>query len=114
MIVDGTAEFVGSQSLKAREAILQAASKPKIPVTLALGNSKGPGKESFSVKVGKLKGDTKSDSAQAWLAITETGLNSAVTRGENAGKDVHPAAIVLSMRMIDAAKASEETSFAAG
>ncbi len=112
MIVDGTAEFVGSQPQKAREAILEAASKPKIPVTLALGNSKGPGKESFSVRVGKLEGNTKSDSAQVWLAITETGLHSAVTRGENAGEDLHHAAIVRSMRKIGETKADGETSFA--
>src|SRR5437879_11342731 len=35
MVVDGTAEFVGNHSLKAREAIVRAASKAKIPVMLA-------------------------------------------------------------------------------
>ncbi len=112
MIVDGTLEFVGNQPPKAREAILKAASDAKIPVMLASGSPKGPGKESFSVKIGKLEGATKGDSAELWLAVTETGLHSAVTRGENAGEDLHHAAVVRSLRKIGEAKGDGETSFA--
>src|SRR6202040_4218813 len=52
------------------------------------------------------------DTAEVWLAITETGLHSAVTRGENAGEDLHHAAVVRFMRKIGEAKADGETSFA--
>jgi hypothetical protein len=38
-------------------------------------------------------------------------LHSAVTRGENAGEDLHHAAVVRSMRKIGEAKADGETSF---
>src|SRR5712664_4192849 len=48
MVVDGTVEFVGSRTQKARETILKAASKTKIPVTLAQGNSNGTGTGTFS------------------------------------------------------------------
>jgi len=112
MIVDGTLEFVGNHPPKAREAILKAASNAKIPVVLAPGRPKGPGKESFSVKIGKLEGATKGDSAEVWLAVNETGLHSAVTRGENAGEDLHHAAVVRSLRKIGEAKGDGETSFA--
>jgi hypothetical protein len=112
MVVDGTVEFVGSHTQKAREAILKAASKSKIPVTLAQGDSNGTGTGNFSAKVGKLEGTTRGDAAEVWLAITETGLHSAVTRGENAGEDLHHAAVVRSMRKIGEAKADGETSFA--
>ena len=111
MVVDGTVEFVGNHPPKAREAIVSAASKVKIPVMLAPGSPKGLGKESFSVKTGKLEGATKGDSAEVWLVVTETGLHSAVTRGENAGEDLHHAAVVRSMRKIGEAKADGETSF---
>src|SRR6266436_6157706 len=74
MVVDGTVEFVGSRTQKARQAIL--------------------------------------DAAEVWLAITETGLHSAVTRGENAGEDLQHAAVVRSMSKIGEAKAEGETSFA--
>jgi hypothetical protein len=111
MVVDGTMEFVGNHPPKAREAILKAASNAKIPVMLALGSPKGSGKESFSVKIGKLEGPTKGDSEEVWLAVTETGLHSAVTRGENAGEDLHHAAVVRSMHKIGEAKADGESSF---
>ena len=112
MVVDGTAEFVGSHTQQARETILKAASKAKIPVMLAQSNANGTGTGNFSAKVGKLEGTTRGDAAEVWLAITETGLHSAVTRGENAGEDLHHAAVVRSMRKIGETKADGETSFA--
>ncbi|HUC53757.1 MAG TPA: DUF1223 domain-containing protein [Candidatus Cybelea sp.] len=111
MVVDGMTEFVGNQPEKARDAILKAASKTKTPVSLMPGSSNGTGKENISVKVGKLEGSTKSDPAEVWLAITETGLHSSVKRGENAGEDLHHAAIVRSLRKIGEAKGDGETSF---
>jgi hypothetical protein len=112
MVVDGTTEFVGSHTQQARETILKAASKAKIPVMLAQSNANGTGTGKFSAKVGKLEGTTRGDAAEVWLAITEIGLHSAVTRGENAGEDLHHAAVVRSMRKIGETKADGETSFA--
>lgn len=112
MVVDGTVEFVGSRAQKAREAILRAASNTKIVVTLTHGDSNRTGKEIFSAKVGKLERTTRGDAAEVWLAITETGLHSAVTRGENAGEDLHHAAVVRSMLKIGEARGDGETSFA--
>jgi hypothetical protein len=112
MVVDGTLEFVGSHTQKARDSILRAASKAKIPVMLAQAISNEPGKEKLSMQVGKLEGTTRGDATEVWLAITETGLHSAVTRGENAGEDLHHAAVVRSMRKIGEAKAGSDTSFA--
>jgi hypothetical protein len=112
MVVDGTVEFVGSHTQKARETILKAAGKARIPVMLTEESLNGTGEGNFSAKVGKLEGTTRGDAAEVWLAITETGLHSAVTRGENAGEDLHHAAVVRSMRKIGEAKAGGETSFA--
>ncbi len=112
MVVDGTVEFVGSHTQKAHETILKAASKAKVPVMLVQSNPNEPGKENFSVKVAKLEGTSRGDAAEVWLVITETGLHSAVTRGENAGEDLHHAAVVRSMRKIGEAKADGETSLA--
>jgi len=64
------------------------------------------------VKVGKLEGTAKHDAAEVWLAITETGLTSSVTRGENAGEELRHAAVVRSMRKIGEAKGDSEASFA--
>jgi hypothetical protein len=111
MVVDGSVEFVGSHAQKARETIQGAASKTKIPVSLEQGKPNGANAVVFSAKIGKLEGTSKGDLAEAWLAITETGLHSAVTRGENAGEELHHAAIVRSIRKIGEAKAGGETSF---
>src|SRR2546429_307320 len=46
------------------------------------------------------------------LFRSETGLHSAVTRGENAGENLHHAAVVRSMRKIGEAKADGVTAFA--
>src|SRR5204863_3617280 len=109
MVVDGTVEFVGSRTEKARQAILEAAGRTKIPVTLEQGSANKTGAVSFSVKVGKREGAAKRDAAEVWLAITETGLHSAVKRGENAGEDLQHAAVVRSMTKIGEAKAEGET-----
>src|SRR6266852_4793572 len=59
MVVDGTAEFVGSRAQKARQAIHEAAGKAKIPVTLAQGNADKPSTGNFSVTVGRLEAAAK-------------------------------------------------------
>jgi hypothetical protein len=100
-------EFLGSRSKQAREAILKAANKAKVPVILEQGKPNGAGAIDFSVKVGKLDGTARGEVAEVWLAITETALHSAVKRGENAGEDLHHAAVVRSMRKIGEAKAGE-------
>ena len=112
MVVDGTVEFVGSHGQKARQAILEAASKTKIPVTLEQSGANNAATGNFSVKVGKLEGTAKRAAAEVWLAVTETGLHSAVTRGENAGEDLHHAAVVRFMRKIGEANAAGDISFA--
>jgi hypothetical protein len=113
MVVDGTVEFVGSHSQKARETIAKAASGNKTPILLMQGSSNAADVEEFTVKVGKLEGTSRGDAAEVWLAITEAGLHSAVTRGENAGEDLHHASIVRTMRKIGEAKTGGgEASFA--
>jgi hypothetical protein len=111
MVVDGHAELVGSQGRKARQTIADSARMEKTRVTLGHGNAGKPGEERFSVKIGRLPEAKQHDTAEVWLAITETGLHSAVKRGENAGEDLHHAAIVRSIQKIGEAKAGEDASF---
>lgn len=113
MIVDGRAEFVGSRVQQARQKIVEAAGYPTIPVSLDQGKADGKGAVNLAVTVGKLNGTTKGGAAEVWLAVTETGLHSTVTRGENAGHDLHHAAIVRSLLRIGEAKAGGDPSFSA-
>lgn len=111
MVVDGSAEFVGSRAQQARQSIVEAAARAKTVVTLSQGTSNKSGAENFSVLVGKFTPSAKGGATEVWLAITETGLHSAVTRGENAGHDLHHAAIVRSLRKIGEAKEGGELAF---
>jgi len=111
MVVDGTAEFVGSRGQQALKSIAEAAQRPKATVSVMQGTSGKAGSEDFSVTVGKLPDVPKGGAAEVWLAITESGLHSSVTRGENAGHDLRHAAIVRSMRKLGEAKGTGETSF---
>jgi len=111
MVVDGTAEFSGGRAQQALQSIAEAATRTKVPVTLTPGAVDRPGKEDFSVQVGKLLSSPKGGSAEVWLAITETGLHSSVTRGENAGQELRHAAVVRSMRKIGEARPDRDVSF---
>jgi hypothetical protein len=113
MVVDGSAEFVGSRAQQAVKSIAEAAARTKTSVTLSQVAATKPGTENFSVQVGKLAASAKGGAAEVWLAITETGLHSAVTGGENNGHDVHHAAIVRSLRKIGEAKDGSELAFSA-
>lgn len=111
MVVDGRTEFVGSREWEARKEIEEMAGKAKAEVRITPAGT-GADKAQFTVQVGKLAGATGDDIAEVWFAITETGLHSAVTRGENAGEDLHHAAVVRTLRKIGVANAKDtETAY---
>src|SRR5713226_4444186 len=111
MVVDGRTEFVGSREAEAKRVIKELAGKAKTEVTVAPAKSNDDN-ERFAVRVGKLVGENADDTSEVWLAITETGLHSVVTRGENAGEDLHHAAVVRTLRKLGVANAKDpETSF---
>lgn len=111
IVVDGSMQFSGGRPQEALQSIAAEAAQAKVPVTLAQGTARKPGKEDFSVQVGKLIVSPKGGGAEVWLAITETGLHSSVTRGENAGHELSHASVVRSMRKIGEAKADRDVSF---
>jgi hypothetical protein len=111
MVVDGHSEFVGSRQQEARRAIEDAAQRAKTKVTLTLGKIIAENKVQFTVEIGKLAESARGDTAEVWLAVTEKGLHTNVTRGENAGEDLHHAPVLLTLRKIGVADASNEISF---
>lgn len=76
MIVDGHAEFVGSDSGKATNAIAEAANIAKGNITIS------PDQNDLSVAVSALG---KHGNATAYLAVAEDNIKSNVRGGENAG-----------------------------
>lgn len=112
MVVDGHTELVGSQEWRARQSIAQAAQQTKTPVKLAAVEGRVP-IGALQVSVGRLSGAAAGDKVEVFLAITEAGLHSAVTRGENAGEDLHHSPIVRVLRKIGDANPQKDTAFSA-
>jgi len=101
MVVNGRTQLVGSRGDQAVRAVKEAQSAPVTPVKLAALAAGNPSEPHFTISVGKIAGQlSPGDSAEVWLAITESGLSSAVARGENAGRNLSHASVLRSMRHI--------------
>jgi hypothetical protein len=103
MIVDGQTEFVGSGMNKALEAIAKAARSPKADVRIMLSKTQS-GKDKRAIKLGvsvkNVPPVSRGDVAEVILAITEDGLSSNVSRGENSGRKLAHTAVVREMRAL--------------
>ena len=111
LVINGSVGFVGSREHEARRAVSAAASQPQTEVLVALTKSEKADRALFNVSVAKLQGAQAGDIAEVWLAVTEAALHSAVTRGENAGEDLHHAAIVRWLHKVGTADSSGVPSF---
>ena len=95
MVVDGDAAIIGSRPITAREAVVEARKAPK--ARLAIEASAPPG--GSDVHVTGVITDLPSTAAQAevWVAVTQSGLSTAVTRGENASRTLTHTGVVRSL-----------------
>jgi hypothetical protein len=102
MIVDGATQFVGSDERDALAAIVKAARVPKSRVELKQreDTKARPGTVPLRVRVQSLAGRSGGDAADVFLAITENGLSSNVTRGENSGARLNHRAVVRELRVL--------------
>jgi hypothetical protein len=95
MIVDGRAQFVGSSLSRAREAIENASRDSKAAVDVSLpSEDNGQASVTLAVRVDGPINVREGDSAEVLLAITESGLRSSVSGGENAGRRLGHTAVV--------------------
>ncbi|HMV81907.1 MAG TPA: DUF1223 domain-containing protein [Blastocatellia bacterium] len=111
MIVDGQAEFVGSNSGKAQTAIARAAKLPKATVEVAFAANAAANDAQavkLKVRVDKLPVVTSGDVAEVLLAITESNLASQVSRGENSGRRLGHTAVVRELRSLGQVAASSK------
>ena len=95
IIVDGKAQFVGSDGAAARAAIARAAQLPKASVSVS---ETAPGR--FLVSVSHLPASAASDPAEVFLAVTEDNLASSVGGGENSGRHLAHSAVVRTLTSI--------------
>src|SRR5262245_21092305 len=105
MVVNGQAQFIGSRADQAVKAVEQAQGAPATAVKLQPAPAGNPAELHFSVSVGKIAQLSPGDSAEVWFALTESGLSSQVSRGENAGRNLSHASVLRSLRRIGSADA---------
>jgi hypothetical protein len=94
LIVDGSARLIGSDRSGALAAITKAAAVPKPPIRLAWA-VRAP----LTLEV-SLDRSAAASNATLWLAITEDGLTSAVTRGENEGRQLRHSGVARRLTSI--------------
>ena len=90
MVVDGHAEFVGSNSARARKAIADAGANPKAQVSITSG-------EKLTVNVEQVPGNVEAD---VLLAVTEANLRSEVRSGENSGRSLNHTGVVRRLTVL--------------
>lgn len=97
-VVNGQVELIGSNHAALAAAIAKAAQGPRAAVQLARTAN------NLAVTVSDLPAGTPA--ATVLLAITETGLETQVGRGENAGRLLRHAAVVRALRALGPARGS--------
>ncbi len=92
MIVDGRAQFVGSNLSKALDAIVKAAGSPKANVSLSIKIA-AANSIAVAVRIESVPEISRGDKADVMLAVTEGSLQSKVSRGENSGRELAHSAV---------------------
>lgn len=102
MVVDGSAQFVGSNEGAALAAISKAAQSPEAPVTVTQAPDSNAEARNLQLRIqaGPPPGWHSGGRADVLLAITEEDLSSNVTAGENAGNRVEHSSVVRELRLI--------------
>jgi hypothetical protein len=93
MVVDGAAQFVGSDARAAADEIGKAAVRPKVAIRLA--------RTGASIRIAI---DGSPNAADIWLAVADNSASSQVAAGENKGHELHHIAVVRSLRKIGSVK----------
>lgn len=101
-VVDGRIEFVGNDGRRMAAALKEAARTPKARVTIAQSGG------AVAISVKDLPAGFDAKSAEVWLAVTESGLETQVARGENGGRRLRHAPVVRRMENLGAGERFEQ------
>ena len=113
MVVDGTAGFVGSGGIKARQEIEKAAAIPKARVEISEVSPIQNNSVALKISVEKLLSAAPKDTAEVILAVTESGLHSSVKAGENVGKELQHSQVLRELKVIGVVGKNGQEGFAA-
>jgi len=111
MVVDGETQFVGSNGRAAQQAIEKAASQPETNITISEASADPKDSADFKITAGKLAGDASAHDVEVWIAVTEDGLHSSVSAGENAGHTLYHSAVLRYLHKVGAAQSSGDAAF---
>jgi hypothetical protein len=97
MVVDGQAEFVGSDARRAAAVIAQAARSRKARIELGVQPAAG---NHIRMTTRVTDFTPGSEPADLWLAVSEANLSNQATRGENSGRRLDHTAVVRDFRRL--------------
>src|SRR5262249_6318604 len=100
------AEFVGSKMSKALDAIASAARAPKAKVQITTASETTNGL-SVQAQVTEIPATNAGEPVEIILAITESDLQSNVSRGENAGRRLNHGTVVRQLKVIGSGKVGQ-------
>jgi hypothetical protein len=102
MVVDGTSEFVGSNSGQADKAFRKALGVPKIPVHLSSISADASNTLHAHLETGTLDSSFGSREADVYVAVALNRAESQVSEGENSGHRLAHVSVVKSLTKIGA------------
>jgi hypothetical protein len=104
MVVDGTSEFVGSNSGLADKAFRKALGVPKLPVRLSSISSDASNTLHAHLETGALDASFGAREAEVYVAVALNRAESQVSAGENAGHRLAHVSVVKSLTKVGALK----------
>jgi hypothetical protein len=111
MVMNGRVQAPGGEREKVLYAIEQAARGPRANVSVqahAAEAADGPDAVRIRISVERLPPELKSQSFDLILAMAETGVNSRVTSGENAGRMLRHPAVARSLTKVATLNSGQE------
>lgn len=104
MVVDGTSEFVGSNSDLADKTFRKAMSVPKLPVHLSSVSADASNTLHAHLEIGALDAPLGSREADVYVAVALNRAESQVSAGENSGHRLAHVSVVKSLTKVGALK----------
>lgn len=108
MVVDGSSEFVGSDSALAEKAFKKVASSVKIPIRLSAISIDASRTVHAHLETGALETSFGSASAEVYVAVALNRAESQVSGGENSGHRLAHVAVVRSLTKIGTLKQGQD------
>lgn len=102
IVVDGQAEFIGSNASKAHAVIAKAAHAPKANMQIVRLKQ-----DHIKITATDIPKVARNDKLDIVVAITETNLQSNVVRGENAGRKLNHGTVVRHLQIVGEAPMAE-------